>query len=161
MSSSGAERPAAAATSGALEGALVIAIGNPLRGDDGVGPAVGALLERDGLRVLTVQELGPELAEEIAAARAVVFVDARAGGTPGEVTVERLQPAASGGASSHALTPEILLAVAERLHGAPPPSALVAVAGRDFELQERLSPDVALTLDRACEASRGFLAGPS
>lgn len=63
--------------------ALVIAIGNPLREDDGAGPAVAArLVERGVLRegdtdIVCVHQLLPELAERIAAARVVIFVDAR------------------------------------------------------------------------------------
>lgn len=79
---------------------LLIGIGNPLRGDDGVGPwlvetwgqrrawraashaaAFGAAEgqagdQLTGLRVLVVDQLLPELAEELAAVRRVLFVDA-------------------------------------------------------------------------------------
>jgi len=66
---------------------LVIGIGNPLRGDDGVGPwlvhAWGqrrarrkAAMGAAPLRIRVVPQLLPELAEELAAVRRVLFVDA-------------------------------------------------------------------------------------
>ena len=61
---------------------LVIGIGNPLRGDDGVGPRLAAEAEalaprpRRGrepdLAVRAVQQLTPELAPEVAEARAAL-----------------------------------------------------------------------------------------
>ena len=58
---------------------LVIAIGNPLRGDDGVAHLVAkALSARPGLRKRKVVQLTPEIAAEIPAYRIVVFVDADA-----------------------------------------------------------------------------------
>lgn len=57
---------------------LVIGIGNPLRGDDGVGWWLARRAETLKLtpRVLRVQQLTPELAEELAGARRVLFIDA-------------------------------------------------------------------------------------
>ena len=71
---------------------LLIGIGNPLRGDDGVGPwlvetwgrrrAWRGEVRGEGpelparLRVRLVDQLLPELAEELAAVRRVLFVDA-------------------------------------------------------------------------------------
>jgi hypothetical protein len=83
-------------TSRVLASSLLIGIGNPLRGDDGVAPwlvqawarrrawreaAVGAAdgeggIQPTGLRVLVVGQLLPELADELAAVRRVLFVDA-------------------------------------------------------------------------------------
>ena len=45
---------------------LVIALGNPLREDDGVGWAVASVLQRSkDVRVLVVHQLAPEMAEEV------------------------------------------------------------------------------------------------
>jgi len=56
---------------------LVIGIGNPLRGDDGIGWRLAALLPaRAGLAVRCSQQLTPELAEELAAVERVLFLDA-------------------------------------------------------------------------------------
>jgi Ni,Fe-hydrogenase maturation factor len=57
---------------------LVIGLGNPLRGDDGVGwwLAQRARRLRPTPRVLQVRQLTPELCVELAAARRVLFIDA-------------------------------------------------------------------------------------
>lgn len=63
---------------------LVIGIGNPLRGDDGVGWWLAERAEQlppatpTGSRLLVraVQQLTPELSEELAGARRVLFIDA-------------------------------------------------------------------------------------
>ncbi len=63
---------------------LVIGIGNPLRGDDGVGWWLAERAEMSppatptgaALLVRAVQQLTPELSEELAGARRVLFIDA-------------------------------------------------------------------------------------
>ena len=56
---------------------LVIGIGNPLRGDDGIGWRLAAQLPAGaGLVVRCRQQLTPELAEELAAVERVLFLDA-------------------------------------------------------------------------------------
>ena len=56
---------------------LVIGIGNPLRGDDGIGWRLAAQLPAgSGLGVRCRQQLTPELAEELAAVERVLFLDA-------------------------------------------------------------------------------------
>ena len=137
---------------------LVVALGNPLRGDDGAGRAVGEALEEEGLPVLTVHQLGPELADDVARAAAVAFVDAAAEGDPGEVRVRRLRPAAGALASTHALAPEAVLALAERLYGAAPPAVLVTVTGRDFGLREGISAEVTAALPAVAACVRAALA---
>ena len=139
-------------------GPLVIALGNPLRGDDGAGWALGEELARRGLPVLAVHQLGPELADDVARSAAVAFVDAAAEGDPGEVRVRRLSPAARSLATTHALAPEAVLALAERLYGATPPAVLVTVAGGRFGLGEGLSAEVTAALPAAAACVRAALA---
>jgi hydrogenase maturation protease len=58
---------------------LVIGHGNELRGDDGAGPSVAravASWHLPGVRTLAVHQLTPELAEDLAQTKRVVFVDA-------------------------------------------------------------------------------------
>jgi len=57
--------------------ALCLAIGNSLRGDDGVAHRVaGQLGQLEDVVVSSVFQLTPELAPEVARAEIVVFVDA-------------------------------------------------------------------------------------
>ncbi|HUK66270.1 MAG TPA: hydrogenase maturation protease [Anaeromyxobacteraceae bacterium] len=127
-----------------MGGALIVAMGNPLRSDDGAGPAAVTGLEGPGRSVRLVPELMPELAEEVAHAKTVVFVDAREASPGGAVQVLALEPSphARMGTFSHALSPEGVLALAASLYGHRPKAFLVTVNGSDFELGEHLSPEV-------------------
>src|SRR5688500_920322 len=73
---------------------LVIGYGNPLRGDDGFGwqiaQQLAGLLIDESVTVLAVQQLTPELAEAVGRASLVMFVDAHAGGRPGQLVVRAL-----------------------------------------------------------------------
>jgi hydrogenase maturation protease len=146
---------------------LVVGIGNPLRGDDGVGPGVAArlaaLLEARGALVLEVHQLLPELAEDVACASQVVLVDAVAGRAPGSVRVEELltgtaagaggvREALAGGAFSHGFGCAGLLALAGALYGSAPAARLVGVGIAGTEPGAALSPEVRRALPRAAQA---------
>lgn len=124
---------------------LVIAVGNPAREDDAVAWRVAEAIAADepALAVVRSEGLLPDLAARLADAGGVVFVDARDGGEPGTVTVERLFPAAGTGDAAAAMSPADLLALVERQHGHAPRAALVTVSGARFELGEGLSEPVA------------------
>jgi hypothetical protein len=58
---------------------LVIGYGNELRGDDGVGPKTAMAVSEwhfPGVKTMVCHQLTPDLAEPIAAAERVVFIDA-------------------------------------------------------------------------------------
>lgn len=122
-------------------GVLVIGYGNPLRGDDGIGPAVAAevaALNLPGVRVMVVHQLTPELAADLAEVRLAVFVDAAAGGEP--VAAVRLEPSSDGDVMTHAADPRGLLALAQAVFGRSPEAWLVTAAGADFGFGDALSP---------------------
>lgn len=135
--------------------ALVIGYGNPLRGDDGVGPEVARRLEGTaGVRVVTAFQLLPEHAAEIAEASAVVLVDAALDVPAGEIRSRRLQPSSGtrGLPDLHDLSPEGLLALARELAGAEAPAFIVTVGVGDVGLGEGLSPEVEAAVGRAADA---------
>jgi hydrogenase maturation protease len=126
---------------------LVIGCGNPLRGDDGAGPAVLRLLAegsaRPDVRLLTVHQLAPELSEDACRAAGLVVVDASAEGRPGTVLLRAIELTDRGRAgTSHHFGPEDLVEYARRLHGRAPPSVVVSIAGGDFGFREGLGPEV-------------------
>ncbi|WP_411867845.1 hydrogenase maturation protease [Vulcanococcus limneticus] len=150
-------------------GRLVIGIGNSLRQDDGVGwrvaetlaarVAAGALV---GLEALAVQQLTPELVEPIAAAGAVVLVDAvitaAAGSGPAGLEPLRLEPLHPANASTrtpltHHATPAALLALTSTLHGTCPPSwqLLIPIAASTTGFGEELSPGASARLAEALD----------
>jgi len=128
---------------------LIIGIGNPLRGDDGLGWAVAEQLSRDcdmGCDIQTVYQLTPELAQWMAAVNLVVMIDASHEGEPGELHIRPLplplsaQPSAVG---AHYTTPEELAALTLAVYGRCPPVVIVSMTGANFSIREQLSSIVA------------------
>ena len=106
---------------------LVIGYGNSLRGDDAAGPILAdriAALALPGVTVLARHQLTPELAAELAACAAVVFVDAT---RRTAVAVESLVPDTALPGLGHTGSPAQLLALAQALYGACPRAWLVTV----------------------------------
>lgn len=126
---------------------LVIGYGNPLRGDDGLGWRVAAIIQacRENLKieVMMCQQLVPELAEKISRARTVYFVDADRAGVPGAWRCEPIQAQNAASALAHFATPGALLAAALALYGTAPEAYLFTVSGACFEFGDGLSAVVA------------------
>ncbi len=120
---------------------LVFAYGNPSRGDDALGPllveALGRLADSDrlpGVELLTDFQLQVEHALDLVGRERVIFVDAAASGRE-PFAFDRLAAEAETGYTTHAMRPGAVLAVFQRVTGAPPPPAwLLAIRGYAFEL---------------------------
>jgi hydrogenase maturation protease len=135
---------------------LVIGYGNELRGDDGAGPRVARAVAGWGLpgvRSLAVHQLAPELAEEMARAERVAFVDAAAG-AEGVVCWRRLRAATGPARLGHASDPAWLLGLARLLYGRSPEAWLATAPARDLGYGAGLSPEAA----RGVEAVLGRIA---
>jgi len=134
---------------------LVLAIGNPSRGDDALGPlAAQRLVELalPGVEVLTDFQLQVEHALDLLGRSFVVFVDAAADGTS-PFELRPLLPAADVRHSSHSLSPSAVLDAYRRLTGnEPPPSRLLAIRGNEFELGAPLGDAAAANLEAALAA---------
>ncbi len=134
---------------------LVIACGNPLRGDDGVGPVVAARLNAGQYpcTVVTVQALVPELAEAVSQASRVVFVDARLGAPAGSVTTERVLPTLADVANQgHGLGPGGIVGLATTLYGWQGDAWLVTVGGFTFDYSGTLSAPALAAIPAALNA---------
>lgn len=145
--------------------ALVLARGNPQRGDDAAGLEVANGL-RSGLcdpatEVFSHQQWMPELAEQISKAELVIFVDASADLPPGTIACQKLQPAPHSPRSiTHQTSPESLLRLARELYGQHPADAyLVTIGGASFELSEKLSDTVRHAIPHAVERIKALLSG--
>jgi len=130
---------------------LIIGCGNPLRGDDGLAWQALAQLERDPalgkVKMICCHQLTPELAEPVSGADRVIFIDARTGETPGQVDLDRIEPATFVGSSfSHRLDPPALLGYAEKLYGKRPEAFMASVAAESFGYGEELSDTVRASL---------------
>lgn len=116
---------------------LVIGYGNELRGDDAVGVRVAravAAWARPKVEAIAAQGLAPEMAERIAGADVVVFVDASQGSAGmTELHAEDVLPL------GHTSEPGWLLALARAVYGRQPRAWLLAIAATRFEFGEPLS----------------------
>lgn len=143
---------------GARPPILVLAIGNPSRGDDAVGPLLAARLTtalaratlENVVEVLCDQQLMVEHALDVQQRRAVLFIDASAA-EPGRVAWEPVHAAARGLAiTSHRCSPaQLMRLVVDTLHAPLPPAWLLSVGGHDFELGAPLQPATARALEDA------------
>ena len=131
---------------------LIFGIGNPLRGDDGVGPW---LASRVGGRC--VQQLTPELAPVLLGLDRVLFIDAALGERR-----PRLETVNAGGEAmlvpphlslSHGLTPQALVGLCRQLYGAAPQATVLLLPGLAFDHGNRWST----TLRRQLPAARHLL----
>ena len=119
---------------------LAIGYGNRLRGDDGVGPLVTervAARHWPQVRSLSVHQLTPELAAEIADADVVWFVDAWANGN--ELILQKLSANATTTSLNHGWSPSILLHLAKSLYGAEPVAYQLLIPAIQFDYGETLS----------------------
>ena len=134
---------------------LVLAVGNPSRGDDALGPELAARLEAaalPGVEVITEFQLQVENALDLEGRERVVFVDAGTG-TPGPFELRRATAVEDFLHTSHAISPEAVLATYRRVTGNEPPEAWVlCVRGESFELGEGLSAQAAVNLEAAWPA---------
>lgn len=131
---------------------LVLAVGNPSRGDDALGPALAERLEAavlPGVEVLTDFQLQIEHALDLRGRELVIFVDAGTGmSSPFELRVPRAS--ADFLHTTHALSPEAVLETFIRVTGdVPPPCLVLCVRGETFELGEPLSAAGSRHLEQA------------
>lgn len=144
---------------------LLIGYGNALRRDDGAGPALAAMIasrsRRDDLKVITVQQLVPELAPELATAEvaAVLFLDASVSGCSEEpaVSIQPLGGVATSPVVGHHFSPADLICYAELLRGAALPAWQVTIPGIDFGYGEGLSVTTEKNLAAAFKELQVFL----
>lgn len=135
---------------------LVLACGNTLRGDDGVGLRLADwAAERfrdDGhVRVVARQQWTPDLAADVATADSVLFVDSSVDSVPGRVSLVAVPSnRGSGEARSHHLEAHELLDLTRTLYGSMSVHAmLLTVGAASTELGESFSDPVEAAIPRA------------
>ncbi len=136
---------------------LILACGNTLRADDGVGLWLAEWAERrfngqPDLRVIVRQQWTPELAEVIGLAESVLFIDCSVASPPGSIRMRSVEPAEAGtGIATHHSDAAELLAMARDYYKAWPRTALLLTIGAgSTELGEEFSEAVKASLPKAC-----------
>jgi hydrogenase maturation protease len=134
---------------------LILAWGNPSRGDDGLGPAFAerassiVVPRPHVLRVETDFQLQPEHAADLLGCDAALFADASVAAAD-PFSFVRVAPARDTTFTSHAMSPAAVLAAYRAAFGAePPPAFALAIRGEAFEFGTGLSVAVGRRLDAA------------
>jgi len=151
---------------------LVLGLGNELRGDDGIGPAVIRALaaRRDLPSHVTVLDGGLAGVETVlllnGAARAIIVDAAEQGLAPGEwrrlpVATVLEHAAREGGGSWHAAGLAQALALGQALHTLPPHVVVYAVQPARVDFSPGLSEPLHAAIPRLCEQILADLLTPT
>ena len=136
---------------------LVLACGNTLRSDDGVGPWLADWVEarfaaEPAVRVIARQQWTPDLAEDIAQAASVLFIDCAVDASPGALRFHPVHPARpESGLATHHTGASELLALTRELCGFQPADAqLLTIGAGSIQMGESFSAGVQSALPDAC-----------
>ncbi|GAB1266460.1 hypothetical protein NBRC116493_19360 [Aurantivibrio infirmus] len=135
----------------------IIAYGNPSRGDDGAAPLLLKALSamnldqntRYNFNLIEDLQLNPEHVFDLVGTDTVIFVDAcRA--TLNNFSFSRISAEASSHFSTHVQSPENILALFELTQQRnAPPSYLLAIEGKEFELNTEISDSTLQAIETA------------
>jgi len=141
-----------------MESTLILCIGNKARGDDGAARYVAELLgDRlpDAVTLVSTPQLDIVMAQDVAGASRVLFVDAARRALPA-VHVQP-QPPGTAGTHAHGVDPAGLMSLAETLYGATPTALLVSIAAPDMGHHEGLSAIAKAASEEAALVVLGLL----
>lgn len=137
----------------------LLGVGNPLRGDDGIGAFVCAEMDGQklpGLVTRTVHQLDPALLEELAGFENLVIVDAAV--NEAGVSFRRLPDDEAGAvSSSHHVNAQLLQTLAKMLYDRCPVFYLCAVGAVSFGMGEGLSPVAKKNAGEAVRTLTGWI----
>jgi len=135
---------------------LILACGNTLRSDDGIGPHLAAWAEdhfrnNPSIRVISLHQWTPDRAEDLADADFALFLDCSIDAPPGSVQLCEVHsgtPAAAL-ATHHLGAPELLALALELYSSAPRSAQLLTVGAASLDLGEAFSPAVTAAISEA------------
>jgi hydrogenase maturation protease len=138
---------------------LVIGYGNTLRSDDGAGQLVAQEIDKlnwKGVRSLSIHQLTPELAEDMATSEMVIFVDAFPS-QDRKIRVESLQPSQPNIHWGHTSNPRSLLALTHTLYAQLPPAWWILIPAVNFDFGEGISSVTAQGIQEAIDAIQSLI----
>jgi len=144
---------------------IILACGNPLRGDDGAALRVVCGLQEGytdpETEICCAQQWTPDLAESISKSQLAIFVDASAAIPPGAIRLVALSGRREPpGLTTHSLSPERLLELSLELFQKVPERAfLLTIGGASFEHGDQLSDSVQKAVPAACNQLKALLSG--
>jgi hydrogenase maturation protease len=145
---------------------LILACGNPLRGDDAVALHLARQL-RDQfagpqIAVHTFQQWTPELAEPLSRCDLAIFLDTSVRFSPGFVHSESVRPQVGEAHAvlTHSCTPPLLLRLSHQLYNRIPDRAfLVTIGAQSFVFSYSLSSPVQRAIPEALSRIHSILEG--
>lgn len=133
---------------------LIIGYGNPGRADDGLGVAFADEIEKLNLKNISVDrdyQLAIEHAYDVAESKLTVLFDAHMSCTE-PFEIRRICSSASFSFSTHSVSPENLLCLAEEIAKAPKTVFAIGIKGYDFNsFKEGLSEKAKINLRKTLE----------
>ena len=131
---------------------LIFTWGNPSRGDDALGPQIYELLQKEALNdvdLLTDFQLQIEHAIDLENRQRILFIDASVSATA-PFEFYRLKAVQDESYTTHAMNPESVLSVYEKINKqSAPPAFLLSVRGYQFDLGLPLSDKANTNLSQA------------
>jgi len=130
---------------------IVLGIGNNGRQDDGLGWMFLDFLEEQNsdIDIEYRYQLQIEDADLISNYETVIFVDATKEETEEGFYLEPCHPSEKYSFSTHALAPETVLYLSDKLYDHNPDASIFAIQGYDWELMIGLSEKGTINLDKA------------
>lgn len=133
---------------------LVIGFGNELRSDDGLGPRIARAVDTwrlPAVLVLAVHQLTPELAEPVAQANRVFFIDASLDCFLAPVSAEKIEVDMALSLNPHSSDPKQLLFLAHQLYGNAPEAWLFRVRATTLDYGDALSESAQHSMSEALD----------
>lgn len=136
--------------------ALVIGLGNTLRGDDALGriaaERVRSVADPEKISVIDRCSPTPELAAELCQVALAVFLDASVDGPADHPIVRRLERRDSGDPLGHRLDLGTLLDLSHQLYGHAPEAFAITFRGNSFDYSDRrLTSEAEAAVDQIVE----------
>jgi hydrogenase maturation protease len=145
---------------------LILACGNPLRGDDAVALHLARSLREQlagpEIIVHTTQQWTPELAQPLSRCSLAIFLDASSRFSPGFVHCEAVTPflGENHALLTHSCNPALLLLISRQLYGhVPKRSYLLTVGAQSFAFSFSLSSVVQRAIPEALDRIKSILSG--
>jgi hydrogenase maturation protease len=138
--------------------ALLLCIGNELRGDDGAGAVLGRkmdALSMEGVRVESAMQLFPEHAELAGQSDVCVLVDASL--DTETVLLRRSEATEQAQGELHSMSFASLLSLCETLYGQQPEAWVCEIPAADFGYGTRLGERCEAAVDEAFRQLADFL----
>ena len=145
--------------------ALIFTYGNPSRGDDGLGPAMHELLEKnkqdsddlDKVDLLTDYQLQIEHAIDLDYRECVLFIDASVS-ADAPYEFHQIQAERDNSYTTHAMSPVAVLDVYQQINQRKPPTSyMLTIRGYEFGLGQSLTEQAKTNLQQGYEFIKQLL----